>query len=169
MIEPPDAELDVHTLLRTLREHDVEFVIIGGLAVVAHGFLRGTKDLDIAPKPTPENRRRLHDALVSLDGRPLDLDEFRPEELPVPFTPAGLAEGGNWRIRTTAGIVDVFQWVAGIESYDALRRSAVEGDLPDVGAVLVAGYDDLVAMKRAAGRPRDELDLQQLRAARGEE
>lgn len=165
----PEVELDVQTLLRALREHDVEFVVIGGLAVVAHGFLRGTKDLDIAPAPTSENRRRLYDALVSLDGRPLGLDDFRPEELPVPFTADGLDEGGNWRITTGAGIVDVFQWVAGVDSYDVLRRSAIEGHLPGIGTVLVAGYDDLVAMKRAAGRPRDELDLQQLRVARGEQ
>lgn len=163
------TELDADTLLRTLLAHEVDFIVIGGLAVVAHGYVRGTKDLDIALRPEPQNRRRLHAALTALGGKHADQADFRPEEMPVPFTPEGLNEGGNWAIDTSAGRIDVFQWVDGLEDLEQLWESAVEGEIPGVGLVRFAGYDDVIAMKRAAGRPEDETDLARLRGARGEE
>jgi hypothetical protein len=61
------------------------------------------------------------------------------------------------------------QWVARVDGFAQLRAGAIAADVPDVGEILVAGYDDLVSMKKAAGRPQDESDLAQLRSARGEE
>jgi hypothetical protein len=89
--------------------HDVDFVVVGGLAVAAHGFPRATKDVDIVPRPQSGNRRRLFKALRSLDAQPIELGDFRPEELQVPFSPEGLDEGGNWALRTRAGRIDVLQ------------------------------------------------------------
>ena len=165
----PPQQLDGDAILRTLLDHEVEFVVIGGLAVAAHGFPRATKDIDIVPAPEPENRRRLYEALRGLDAEPLEIGDFRADELPVPFAPDGLAEGGNWALRTSAGRVDVLQWVPGVEEgYEQLRAQALDVELPGVGAVRFAGYSDLVAMKRAAGRAQDERDLEELRAIRGE-
>jgi hypothetical protein len=169
--EPPAAPdavpLDAKTLLRTLVEADVEFVVIGGLAVAAHGYPRATKDVDIVPGPDRENRRRLFEALRTLDAQPVEVGDFRPEELPVPFSPGGLDQGGNWALRTQAGRIDVLQWLAGVDGYPQLRAHAIEVELAGVGVVLVAGYDDLVAMKRAAGRPQDRADLAELERVRG--
>jgi hypothetical protein len=165
----PAQELDADTILRTLLDHEVEFVVIGGLAVAAHGFPRATKDIDIVPAQQPENRRRLYQALRVLDAEPLEIGDFRADELPVPFAPEGLDEGGNWALRTRAGRVDVLQSVPGIEDgYANLRATALEVELPEVGRVPFAGYVDLVAMKRAAGRAQDDRDLEELRAIRGE-
>lgn len=168
--EPPASReverLDATTLLRTLVDHDVEFVVIGGLAVAAHGYPRATKDVDVVPRPESENTRRLYEALQELDARPVEIGDFRPEELPVPFSPEGLDEGGNWALGTRAGRIDVLQWLAGVEGYDQLRAGAIEVELDGVGRVLVAGYDDLVAMKRAAGRRIDEVDLEELERLR---
>lgn len=155
-------ELNADVLLRTLLAHDVEFVVIGGLALPAHGLVRATRDLDIVPRPDRENRARLLAALKTVDARPIDTDDFRPEELPVPFGPEGLEHGGNWALSTTAGRIDVLQWVAGVEGYDHLRANALAVPVPDVGTVFFAGYDDLVSMKRAAGRPQDLLDIEAL-------
>ena len=54
----PPQQLDADTILRTLIEHGVEFVVIGGLAVGAHGYPRATKDVEVVPAPDPDNRRR---------------------------------------------------------------------------------------------------------------
>lgn len=156
---PVVDQLDAETLLRTLVEHEVEFIVVGGLAVAAHGYVRATKDVDIVPMPEPANRARLFAALRSLDARPIEIGDFRPEELPVPFSADGLDQGGNWALRTSAGRIDVLQWLAGIEGFDHLRAEALELALPDVGSVLFAGYEHLVAMKRAAGRRQDDADL----------
>jgi hypothetical protein len=163
---PGVTPLDAATLLRTLTEYGVEFVVIGGLAVAAHGYPRATKDVDVIPKPDPDNRRRLFEALQTLDAEPIELGDLRPEELPTPFSPTGLDEGGNWALRTRAGRIDVLQWVAGVDDYTPLRARAISVDLPDVGAVLFAGYEDLVAMKRSAGRRTDEADLEELERLR---
>lgn len=158
-VAPVKHELDGETLLRTLVEHDVDFVVVGGLAVAAHGYVRATKDLDIVPLPESANRTRLFRALESLDAQPIEIGDFRPEELPVPFAPEGLDEGGNWALLTSAGRIDVLQWLAGVEGFEQLRRSALSAEVSGVGIVHFAGYDDLVAMKRAAGRRQDEADL----------
>src|SRR6266498_1552837 len=71
----------------------------------------------------------------------------------------------------TAGVStqDVLQSVPGVaEGYEKLRAQALDVELPDVGPVLFAGYADLVAMKRAAGRTQDDRDLEELRAIRGD-
>jgi hypothetical protein len=164
----PPQQLDADEILRTLLAHDVEFVVIGGLAVGAHGYPRATKDVDVVPAPQRENRRRMYAALSELGAEPLEIGDFRADELAVPFTADGLDEGGNWALRTRAGRVDVLQWIPGIEDGHAqLRANAIEADVPGVGRVFFAGYDDLVAMKRTAGRPEDELDLQRLEEIRG--
>jgi len=159
----PHQQLDADTILRTLIAHDVEFLLIGGLAVGAHGFPRATKDIDIVPAADRENLRRLYGALTELHAEPYEIGDLRPEEMPVPFAPEGLDEGGNWTLRTSAGRLDVMQWVPGIEDgYASLRPGAVEAEVPGVGRVVFAGYDDLVTMKRTAGRPQDEADLHEL-------
>lgn len=162
VIQPLDAE----ALLCVLRDHGVEFVVIGGLAVAAHGYVRATKELDIVPRPEPDNRRRLFAALLSVEAEPVEVGDLAVDELPVAFAPEALDQGGNWALRTTRGRVDVMQWVAGVGSYDELSAGALVVELPGVGEVRFAGYDDLVTMKRAAGRPEDRADLARLREAR---
>jgi hypothetical protein len=160
-------ELDADEILRTLLEHGVEFLVIGGLAVAAHGYERGTKDVDVVPAQTTKNRRRLYAALFALDAEPVELGDLRPEELPVTFNEEGLDNGGNWTLRTHAGRVDVMQWVPGIDDgYEQLRPNAIEDEIPRVGRVAFAGYDDLVTMKRRANRPQDRLDLERLERIR---
>ncbi len=163
----PDQELDAETLLRTLVEGRVDFIVIGGLAVAFHGYARATKDVDIVPDPDGANRERLYETLRSLDAEPIEVGDFRPDELPVRFGPEALAAGGNWALRTRSGRVDVLQWVAGIEGFDQLRARAVEATVPNVGPLLFAGYDDLIAMKRAADRGVDRQDVEALEGSRG--
>src|SRR5215211_1582977 len=123
----PLDQLDADTIFSTLLARDVEFVVIGGLAVSAHGHPRGTKVVGLVPSPERANLRRLHAALSELGSEPLENGDFRADEPPVPFAPDALDEGGNWALRTAAGRVDVLQWIPGIDDgYDRLRSNALD-------------------------------------------
>jgi hypothetical protein len=156
-------------LLRALREHEVEFVLIGGFAVGFHGYPRATKDVDIVPEPSHDNLARLWSALQALEARPVELEQFRHEELPMPFSFEALVEGdGNWALETRLGRIDVMRCVKGIESYDELRSNAAELAVPEIGhPIWIAGLDDLISMKEAAGRDLDLIDITALRMAHG--
>ena len=156
-------------LLVVLAEHEVEHVVIGGVAVAFHGAPRATKDLDIVPRSTPENLARLWDALSSIGAKPGELDGFRPEEMPMPWSLRSLIEGqGNWILHTTLGRIDVMQWAAPFEGYDELIGSAKAFSVDRVPRpIRYAGLADLIAMKQEAGRPQDLIDITALRMANG--
>jgi hypothetical protein len=163
----PALPLRPEPLLRTLGDHGVEFVIIGGFALAAHGVIRATKDVDVVPEPSPANIRRLAAALRTLEAEVLLADDFEPAELGIEPDEEGLSLGGNWVLRTTFGRLDVMQEVAGTRGYPSLREAAVGRDVPGAGRFWFAGLDDLIAMKVAAGRPQDEIDVNSLERARG--
>lgn len=156
-------------LVALLAEHGVEFVVIGGMAVNLHGFVRATKDVDIVPHSSPENLARLWTALASVDAQPGGLEGFRPEELPMPWSLHSLIEGqGNWILHTTLGRIDVMQCVAPFDGYEDLVESAHTAAIPGTSQpILVAGLHDLIAMKQEAGRPQDLIDITALRLANG--
>jgi len=160
--EPARGALNPQALLDCLAAHRVEFVVIGGFSVAAHGVVRATKDVDVVPEPSAANRRRLAAALVELDAQ-VDLLEMEADELGITPDEEGLAAGGNWVLQTIHGRLDVMQDVPGLRSWEQLRAGAVER-----GGVLYAGYEQLVSMKSAAGREQDLMDIAALRAARGE-
>jgi hypothetical protein len=159
-------------LLSALVEHEVEFIVVGGYAVAAHGVVRATKDVDICPDPDDENLARLAAALEELDAKPIGLDEFEGEFDLKPDLD-GLKMGGNWTLITKHGRLDVMQTfsfengVGGEGSYRELAPHAVERDF--LGhRVRFCSYDDLLRMKRAAGRAQDKIDVESLKSARAE-
>jgi hypothetical protein len=156
--------LDALTLLRALREHGVDFVVIGGFSLAAHGYVRGTKDVDIVPDPDPANLRRLAGALRAVQAE-VSLGDLAGE-LGIEPDEDGLAAGGNWVLETMHGRLDVMQDVPGAPAYTALRARAASHALPETGDVAFAGLDDLIAMKRAAGRPQDLIDIAELERSR---
>ncbi len=142
-------------------------MIIGAFALSAHGVVRATKDIDIVPAPDRDNLRRLARALAALAAEPLRADDFDPSELGIKPDEEGLALGGNWVLRTGLGRLDVMRDVPGVRGYEQLLEGSVEVDVPDAGPFRFAGLDDLIAMKTAAGRPQDEIDIVSLERARG--
>jgi hypothetical protein len=168
MTDSAGTALDPERLLSTLQEHDVEFVIVGGFSLAAHGVVRGTKDIDIVPEPGQANLERLATALAALDAR-IDFGDMDPDELGVRLDGYGLAHGGNFCLITSRGRLDVMQDIAGVRDYGELRNSAVEVPMSGVPRPLeFAGYQALIAMKSAAGRDQDLIDIAELRRARGE-
>jgi hypothetical protein len=152
-------------LLVALTSSQVDFVVIGGVAVGVHGFVRATQDLDIVPDPALENLTRLARVLVELDAQPVGIGDFSPDEFPYdPTDPAQLAEGANFRLETRHGPLDIMQWVAGIEpqpAYCELAPKALLVTFRDA-QIRVCGLEHLRAMKRAADRPQDLEDLRRL-------
>jgi hypothetical protein len=149
------APLQADALLSELAVHGVDFIVIGGFSLAAHGVVRGTKDLDVTPSPDSENLARLAAALESLDAKLLVADDFDP------------SGGGNWILGTRLGRLDIMQDLDGIkDGYRTLRERAVTYELPGIGAFLFAGLDDLIAMKTAAGRDQDKIDIASLERAR---
>jgi hypothetical protein len=152
-------------LLLALLGAGVRFVVIGGIAVGVHGFVRATRDLDIAPDPDPANLERLAALLRALGARHVGSGELAPEEFPYdPTDPAQLGEGANFRLDTRLGPLDVMQWIDGIDedpAYGALLAEALE--VPFRGQhIFVCGLGHLRAMKLAAGREQDLIDLREL-------
>ena len=151
-------EFDLRALLEVLHEHNVRFVVIGGVAVGAHGFVRGTEDLDLVPDPDPGNLKRLTQALEALEstlptvgGRPFD-----------PTSDAGvIRRGGNVTTMTRFGELDVVQRAQGVPSYSQLAEDAIESDLLGI-PVQVCSLTRLREMKRAQSRTQDRLDLENL-------
>lgn len=162
--EPPLRPLE---LLAELVRHGVEFVVIGGFSLAAHGVIRGTKDVDVVPEPSQANLTRLMAALQALGAEPIAIGDFRSEEV-MGLSVESLAAGGNWLLRTSLGRLDVMQYVPGVSSYEELRANAIAPEIPGMSAAPpFAGYDDLVAMKQAMGREQDLRDITELELARG--
>lgn len=152
-------------LLLALARAEVRFVIIGGIAVGVHGYVRATQDLDIVPDPARANLARLARLMAEIDAEHVGIGDFAAEEFPFdPLDPDQLAKGANFRLNTSLGPLDIMQWVAGIDedpAYPALARDAISVAFRDY-ELLVCGLDHLRAMKMAAGREQDLLDLRQL-------
>jgi len=147
-------------LLRRLVSADVEFVVVGGLAVGAWGVVRGTKDVDIVVSSDPGNLKRLAEVAVAAGGHVQQGEAM----LGTPISIASALAGGEQvAIETELGRLDVIQGLDGVPGYDALRSRAKQTEILGV-TVAVCALEDLKAMKRAAGRTRDLADLEDLEA-----
>lgn len=167
------AALDPAELLRRLAGAAVDYVLIGGLAVNAHGVIRSTKDVDICPAPNHPNLARLAGLLRALDARQLGVGKegFADNEMPFdPTQPDDLAKGGNFRLETSLGVLDIMQWVPGIDSDNAYPTLAADAEVATAFGIeiKVCSLHALRAMKRAAGRPQDLQDLADLDTAHPE-
>lgn len=153
----PGAPLDLERLVRLLDAHGVAFVVVGGLAAIAHGARRMTLDLDIVPAPETANFRRLSEAVAELgiSDRTVTDGEFQQLD---PRDELDLARSRNVTLRTGAGQLDVLNRARDSPPYEELAARAVRVSIAGVD-VLVAGVDDLIAMKLATARPKDLQDV----------
>lgn len=161
---------DVLAILEALVRHKVDFIVIGGVAVAHHGFLRTTKDVDVVPNPSGANLGKLWSALRELEARPAALDDMRPDQLPVPLSPESLLLHGNWDLETKHGRLDIMQYVVSAlenpKDYKGLRERA-EPNRREFGTIWFIGYADLLDFKNIAGRDQDLIDIRALEEARG--
>jgi len=138
-------------ILKTLDRHAVKFVIIGGIAGRLWGSTTVTNDLDICYGRDAGNMKALAAALRDLDVK----------------LRGTLKAGDTFTFTTSAGNFDIIGNPAGSSGYEALARTATKMDVGGV-TVLVAAIEDLILMKRAAGRPKDLIEVEILAAVREE-
>lgn len=160
---PSAPEFRPEEVVRLLGRHHVDYVLIGGLAAVTHGAPLVTQDVDLCHARDPENLTRLAGALREVK---VGLRGVEPG-LPFILDAKTLANGDAFTFTTDIGWIDILATPAGTEGYDELARTADAFDLFG-HRVLVASIDDLIRMKRAAGRRKDLLAAEELGALRDE-
>lgn len=139
----------------------VRFIIAGGVAGTVHGSRRVTDDLDILYDTSPGNMARLAELLVGWHAYPRDIEPG------LPFMPDTRTLKGVevLTLTTDAGFLDLFRTMAGVGDFAAALPGAISVELPG-GTVTALSLDQLIAAKRAAGRPKDREHLIELEALR---
>lgn len=156
----------VTAVFRALNDAGVRYVVVGGLAVLAHGILRATNDIDIVLDLEEDNVARATEALSALGFQPL---------IPVPLAELGRPERRReWIEEKGARVFHLFSdrhHTARIDLFleepfdldQVLERALHEEVAPGV-VVPFIGLDDLIRMKVEAGRPQDLVDAEKLRS-----
>jgi hypothetical protein len=145
-------DFDPRAILEVLVRHEVDFVLAGGLAGVVLGSSYQTGDVDIVYERSLANLERLANALKEL--RPTL--RGAPKDVPFQLDARTLAAGANFTFDTLHGSLNIVGDPAGAPRYEALRAAAGRYDIGGV-SISVSSIDHLIAMKVAAGRPRDKL------------
>ena len=151
--------------LRSLADHEVDFVLIGGLAARLHGSPTVTDDLDISHSKERGNLERLAKCLAEMNARLRlpDPDEVVDANLDWRM----LQAADSFTLTTDFGALDCLALPAGIESYEKLSGRAAPIRVGNIG-IRIASLDDLIAMKQAAGRRKDLIELEILAALKEE-
>lgn len=160
----PDPGPDFLAILQVLSEHQVNFIVIGGVCAVLHGAPFATFDIDIVHSRALENVERLHAALLSLEACYREHGERRL----VPQT-AHLAGPGHHLLMTRAGPLDVLGEVTGGRVYDDLLGQTVEFEIERGLRILALSLPALISLKEKTGREKDLAVLPLLRSTLGEQ
>lgn len=147
--------------IKSLTAKEVDFVIIGGVAISVHSTGYVTRDLDFCYLRTTENLKRIVSAFAHFNPR---LRGF-PEDLPFVWDERTLQSGTNFTLKTTIGDIDLLGEVAGVGDYQAVKKESIIARLYDCD-VRVLTLEGLIKAKRAAGRTKDLLVLPELEALR---
>jgi hypothetical protein len=144
-------------LTRRLVEAQVEFVLIGGFAAVAHGSTLVTRDVDICCRFTEANLMRIQAAFADLHPA----HRSRPD-LPLALTPDQCGDLKNLYLRTDLGIVDCLGEVLGIGGFESVLQRSIELELP-FGNCRILDLEALIRAKEAMNRDHDRIAVRQLR------
>ena len=159
----PTTDFRPEDVIRLLGRHEVRYVLIGGLAAITHGSSLVTVDVDICHATDRPNLERLVTALREIHAY---LRAVEPG-LPFRLDAKTLERGDSFTLTTDLGALDLLGTPAGTGGFDDLARTADRLELFEHD-VLVASVDDLIRMKRAAGRPKDLRAVEELAALRDE-
>jgi predicted nucleotidyltransferase len=145
-------------ILDDLNGAGARYVLIGGIALIRHGVVRATRDIDAVFDPDPDNVERIR-SLIKRWGA------TRPDGSPIPEV--GIAADRTIHLATPHGELDLLSEAAAGTPFSELLARAETRRVDGVEAP-ICSLADLVAMKRSVGRERDLVDLADLEAAHGE-
>ncbi len=155
---------NVRQIFAALNDADVEYVVVGGMAVILHGYLRATADLDLVIGLAPENCRRGLAALASIGFRPrlpVAIEDFAdPDKRAEWIEQRNMLVFQLWDPGNPLRSLDMF--VKEPIEFESMMRDAQIKDVDGL-AVPVASIEHLIQLKQAAGRPRDLDDIAKLR------
>ena len=151
-------------ILSALGRHEVQYVLIGGLAATLRGSPYPTVDVDITPASDRPNLARLAAALRELEAR-LRV-EGRSEPVDWPLDERSFDQGTTWTFSTAFGFVDVCLRPDGTQGFADLKRDASAEPPTETLTVWVASLDDVIRSKEATGRDKDLRVLPVLRLVR---
>lgn len=164
LVDTSSRPFDPQAILRTLVDGEVDFVVIGGIAALAHGYDRGTADVDTTARASTENLDRLVAALSLMDARLLvPVNAEQEATVDVPIDTQTFVALTSARFLTRFGVLDVVLRPDGVPSYEEWLASATDVELPGGGRIRVAALE-LIITSKAAGRPKDLEALPRLRA-----
>lgn len=146
-----------HRILADLNDGGVRFVLIGGIAVIRHGFVRATRDVDVLVESSEDNFAAIRSVMAGWaatrpDGSPVVSEEVTP--------------GHSVHLRTRHGYVDFLPERAGLPPFRDLLHRADRRKVDGVDVPIVS-LADLVVLKRFAGREQDLFDLRRLEEVHG--
>ncbi len=144
-------------LTRRLISSEVEFVLVGGFAAIAHGVARTTRDVDICCRFSEENLMRLQSALADLHP----VHRSRPD-MPLELTSELCSRLKNLYLKTDLGILDCLGEVRAIGTFDDAFANSIELDLA-IGKCRVLDLDALIRAKEAMGRDHDKITVKHLK------
>lgn len=147
--------------IKALTEANVEFVIIGGVAISVHSSGYVTKDLNFCYLRTTENLKKIVSAFAQFRPR---LRGF-PDDLPFVWDERTLQKGTNFTLKTTIGDMDMLGEVDGVGNFEAVKKESVLAKIYEC-EVSILTIEGLIKAKRAAGRTKDLLVLPELEALR---
>jgi hypothetical protein len=160
--EAPYAPLDA---LETLVKHRVRFIVIGGFGAQLRGSPSITGDTDVCYARDDQNLERMARALKELHASL----RGAPKDVPFLLDAQTLKMGDHFTFDTDAGALDILGQPSGVRGgYEELEGAADPMEIAMGLTVLVASVDDLIRMKRAAGRPKDLIEVEVLGALRDE-
>jgi hypothetical protein len=145
---PEIPEFDFESILRALAAHEVDFIVVGGIAAALEGVLGNTLDVDVVPSREPANVDRLLRALDSLGAGYRIKPELKPNE-------SHLASPGHKLLTTRFGPLDVLGTIGRSRGYDDLLPHTVEVELDDRLRVRVLGLETLIAVKEEVAGEKD--------------
>jgi hypothetical protein len=147
---------NLNELMRRLISSQVEFVLVGGFAAVAHGVTLVTRDVDICCQFTEANLMRIQSAFADL--HPVHRSR---NDIPLSLTSEQCASLRNPYLKTDLGIVDCLSEILGVGGFDIVLKNSIELQLP-YGRRRILDIDALIRAKEAMNRDHDRITVRYL-------